>query len=177
MAEGTKPPPLPLSKINTSQPPSPESGGRQGGAGTHLLRNGRVRSRRGRGAGLGLHVPVEQSLAQLRAATTATAQRRHLITESRGPSGRCRAGRGKGGGELGEAEAEARGARGGAARAAPQAEGAWATSGTGPRPRAQPSLRGLGEGRKAGVWGGERGKGAETTRSRRGNGVTRVSLS
>lgn len=93
------------------------------GGGTHLLRDSRVRSRGGRGAGsgLGLHVPVEQSLALLRAA--AAAQRRHLITESRGPSDRRWAGRGKGGGGRGEAEAEGRGRRGRAAGAAPAVGG------------------------------------------------------
>lgn len=137
----------------------------------HLLGNGRVRSRRGRGAGFGLHVPVEQSLALLRAtAAAAAAQRRHLITESRGPSDRCWAGRGKRGGGRGEAEAEGGGRRGGTARAAPAAGGPLGHL------RNRPAAPGAAEPEGIGgrMLGGGRGKGAETTRSRRGNGVTRV---
>lgn len=177
-AAGTGAPPRPAPplspKINTGQP-SPETGGVQGGAGTHLLRDGRVRSRRGRGAGagLGLHVPVEQSLALLRAA--AAAQRRHLITESRGPSGRGWAGRGKGGGGRGEAEAEGGRRRRGTARAAPAAGGRLGHLRNRPAAPSAAEPEGIGGGGRTLSWG--RGKGAETTRSRRGNGVSRVSRS
>lgn len=124
-----------------------------GCAATHLLGNGGVRSRRGRGAGLGLHVPVEQSLALLRATAAAAAaatQRRHLITESRARATAA----GRGGGREAEGGGRRRRRTGGSGEGRPgrpgrrrRWDGAWATSGTGLRPPAQLSLRGLGEGR------------------------------
>lgn len=135
------------------RPAEPGDGRGAEGAGTHLLGDGGVRRRGGRGAraGLGLHVPVEQSLALLRAAVAA--QRRHLITESRGPSDRCWAGRGQGGGGRGQAEAEGGGRRAGTAEAAPAAgRGA-------PGPPQEPA-RGPRRGRAWGVWGKDARRGA-----------------
>lgn len=171
VAESIGAPESHLARPNKHRPAEPGAAGAAGGAGTHLLGDGGVRSRRGRGAGasLGLHVPVEQSLALLRVA--AAAQRRHLITESRGPSDRCWAGRGKGGGGRGEAEAEGGGRRGGTAGAAPAAAGRLGHLRN--RPAAPGAAEPEGIGGRTPGWG--RGKGAETTRSRRGNGVTRVS--
>lgn len=167
MAEGTGAPSATSSpQINTRRPSRDGKGA--GGAGTHLLGDGGVRSRRGRGAGagLGLHVPVEQSLALLRAAVAA--QRRHLITESRGSSDRCWAGRGKGGG--------GRGGNGGGGRRGRRPGGAGGGRALGHlrnRPAAPNAAEPEGIGGR--TLGGGRGKGAETTRRRRGDGVTRAS--